>query len=40
MDALHRAGVEVVDDPTEVGSRMGSVVAGLAPRASGDGAGS
>jgi len=40
MDALHRAGVEVVDDPTEVGSRMASVVAGLTPRASGDGAGS
>ncbi|HEX2041383.1 MAG TPA: succinate--CoA ligase subunit alpha [Acidimicrobiales bacterium] len=32
IDALRRAGVEVVENPTEVGARMADVVAGLAGR--------
>ncbi|HEV3400462.1 MAG TPA: succinate--CoA ligase subunit alpha [Acidimicrobiales bacterium] len=39
IEALRRAGVEVADNPTEVGARMAGVVAGLAerpPASSGD----
>ena len=32
IDALRRAGVEVAENPTEVGARMAAVVAGLAER--------
>ncbi len=42
IEALRRAGVEVVENPTEVGARMAAVVAGLAgdpPPPSGDVAG-
>jgi succinyl-CoA synthetase alpha subunit len=42
IEALRRAGVEVVENPTEVGVRMAAVVAGLAgrpPASSGDVAG-
>ena len=41
IDALTRAGAEVVEDPTEMGARMAAVVAGLGarrPTSSGDGA--
>ncbi|HEX2274801.1 MAG TPA: succinate--CoA ligase subunit alpha [Acidimicrobiales bacterium] len=33
IEALRRAGVEVVENPTEVGARMAAVVAGMADRA-------
>jgi succinyl-CoA synthetase alpha subunit len=38
IEALRRAGVEVVDSPTDVGARMAEVVAALPRRPTGDGA--